>query len=178
VRWLGVLAGIVLLTPFDPGPWAATPGPDPVVERIREHGGFAGSPIVVVVGPADLPKSVWQTVKHLVAYRLHRRSESGATVTDAAIYLVRTSDLYHQAATVLRTKAPGRDDVWCRLAGVLRHEAAHDAIDTEREALAAEAAQLRHCLSACQLSPEEVVRLAAYLSTVDGKLRRHTTAAR
>ena len=66
---------------------AASAGPDPVVTRVHEHGGAAGRPIVVVVGPEDLPRAVWQRVRHLVAFRLHRRAEDGTTITDAAIYI-------------------------------------------------------------------------------------------
>jgi hypothetical protein len=111
-------------------------------------------------------------VKHLAAYRIHRPSEDGGTVTDAAIYLVRTSDLYHRAANVLRTNATGQDDVWCLLAAVLTHEAAHTAIDTEREALKAQAAQLRDCVMSGHLSAGEVVRLASSLSKIDAKVKR------
>jgi hypothetical protein len=165
-----LLAGVFMLTTYDPGLCAA--GPDPVVERIREHGGPARSSIVRVVGPEDVPRSVWQTVKHLVAYRIHRPSEDGGTVTDAAIYLVRTSDLYHRAATVLRTNATGQDDVWCLLAAVLTHEAAHRAINTEREALEAEAARLRDCLMSGHLSQGEVLRLASSIARIEAKLRK------
>ena len=173
MRWCGVLAGLVLLTMSDPGPCAAAQGPDPVVERIREHGGSAGSPMVVVVGPEDVPKSVWQSVKDLVAYRVHRPSEDGVPVTDAAIYLVRTSDLYQRAATVLRTNATGQDEVWCFLSAVLSHEAAHSAINTEQQALEAEAEQLRRCLFASHPPGGDVGRLASYISKVEAKLQKH-----
>ena len=68
--------------------------PDPVVARVHEHIGDVGRPIVVVVGPADVPRKFWQRVKHLVAYRVHRPLEGGGPVTDAAIYIVDLRTLF------------------------------------------------------------------------------------
>ena len=148
-------------------------GPDPVVARILEHGGAASRPIVVVVGQEDLPKAVWRTVRDLVAYRLHRPAGDGTAVTDAAIYLVRTSDLYYRASKVLRTRGTGQDEVWCFLAAVLSHEAAHTAADTERQALEAEVAQLRRCAVASHLAAGDVARIASRVSKIESKLRQY-----
>ena len=171
---LGVLGIAVLVC--EPRLGAAvsdTRGPDPVVARILEHGGAASRPIVVVVGPEHLPKSVWQTAGDLVAYRLHRPSGDGATITDAAIYLLRTSDLYYRASKVLRTRATGQDEVWCFLAAVLSHEAAHTGVDTERQALEAEAAQLRQCAVASHLAAGDVAKIASRLAKIEAKLRKY-----
>jgi hypothetical protein len=45
--------------------------------------------------------------------------------------------------------------VWCLLAAVLAHESAHTTPNTERDALMAEAAQLRRCISSGHLFPDE-----------------------
>lgn len=94
-------------------------------------------------------------------------------VTDAAIYLVRTSDLYHRAATVLRTNSTGQDEVWCLLAAVLSHEAVHTAVNTEREALEAEAAQLRRCVIARHLPAADLGLVVSHVSKIEAKLRKH-----
>ena len=146
-------------------------GLDPVVVRVHEHGGAARRPIVVVVGPEDLPRPVWQRVKNLVAFRLHRPAEGGTTITDAAIYLVRTSDLYDRATTVLRSDLTDQESVWCLLAAVLSHEAAHTALNTERQALEAELEQLRRCQAAGHLLPTDGWRAASHLAKVEARLR-------
>lgn len=150
---------------------ASSSGLDPVVTRVREHGGAAGRAIVVVVGPEDLPRPVWQRVKHLVAFRLHRPAEDGTTITDAAIYLVRTSDLYERAATALREDPWAHDAVWCFLAAVVSHEAAHVSEGTERQALEAEIAQLRRCQAAGHLLPSDGMRAVSHVAKVEAKLR-------
>ena len=73
---------------------------------------------------------------------------------------------------MLRTNGTGQDDVWCLFAAVLSHEAAHTGTNTEREALEAEAAQLRDCVRSDHLSPSEVLRLASSLFKIDAKVKR------
>ena len=126
--------------------------------RVHEHGSVAGQPIILVVGHDDFPEPVWRRVKDLVAFRLHRRGEDGSESTDAAIYLVQTSDLYDRAATALRADPTGEDPVWCFLAAVVTHEAAHTSEGTERQALEAEIAQLRRCQAAGHLPPSDGLR--------------------
>ncbi len=62
-------------------------------------------------------------------------------------------------------------NTWCLLAAVLAHEAAHTALRTERQALMAEAAQLRRCLFAGHLSSGDGWSPVTYLDKVEAKLR-------
>lgn len=150
---------------------ASHPRLDPVVARIHEHGGVAGRPIIVVVGPEDFSEPVWRRVKDLVAFRLHRPAEDGTKATDAAIYLVRTSELYYRAVTELRQDSTDHDPVWCLLAAVVSHEAAHTSEDTERQALEAEIAQLRRCQRAGHLPPTDGLRAVSHIAKVEARLR-------
>jgi hypothetical protein len=143
---------------------------DPVVARVHEHFGEGGRPLVLVVDSHQFPPGLWKRVKHLVAFRLHRPQPDGSTRADAATYLVRDSDLYFKAAKALRDRSTIREYVWCLLAAVLAHESAHTAPATERQALAAEAAQLRRCLSAGHLHSTDGWDPLAYLQKVDAKL--------
>ena len=59
---------------------------------------------------------------------------------------MRESTLYLKAAAALRNQTTIQEYLWCQLAEVLAHEAAHTSPLTERQALMAEAAQLRRCL--------------------------------
>ena len=78
----------------------------------------------------------------------------------------------HRASKVLRTRGTGQDEVWCFLAAVLSHEAAHTAADTERQALEAEVAQLRRCAVASHLAAGDVARIASRVSKIESKLRQ------
>jgi hypothetical protein len=106
-----------------------------------------------------------------VAFRLFRPGPANATVADAAIYLVRDSAVYSKAAAALRNNTTQHEYVWCLLAAVLAHEAAHTAPGTERQALIAEAAQLRRCLFAGHLFSSDGWNPLAYLGKVEAKLR-------
>ncbi len=127
---------------------AATPprSPDAVVARIHQHYGNTPRPLALVVDSTTFPASVWRRVKDLVAFRLHRPQPDGTTLVDAPIYIVRNSDIYLKADAALRNGTTNDGYVWCLLAAVLAHEGAHKAPMTEREALTAEAEQLRRCL--------------------------------
>jgi len=144
---------------------------DPVVVRVQGHFQPENTWPVQVVGEHDLPRHIWSRVRHLVAFRIHRHATDGTTKVDRQIYLLRTSGLYQQAAAVLRHSTTSREYVWCQLAAVLVHEAAHTAPLTERQALAAEAAQLRHCLFAGHLHTENGWSGVAYLGKVEARLR-------
>jgi hypothetical protein len=144
---------------------------DPVVARVYQHLGDQPKPLVLVVGAERFSPAVWRRVKNLIAFRLHRPLEDGTTQVDAAIYLVRTSSVYMKAAEVLRNRATNYEYVWCLLAAVLTHEAAHTTPDTEREALEAEAAQLRQCLFAGHLHTSSGWSAGDYLQKVEAKLR-------
>jgi hypothetical protein len=153
----------------DATPFALTR--DPVVARVYEHLGDRPKPLVLVVGAERFSSAVWRRVKNLIAFRLHRPLEDGTTQVDAAIYLVRTSSVYMKAAEVLRNRLTNYEYVWCLLAAVLTHEAAHTTPDTEREALEAEAAQLRRCLFAGHLHSASGWSAGDYLQKVEAKLR-------
>jgi hypothetical protein len=145
--------------------------PDPVVARLHEHLGDWPRPIVLAVDSRQFPPAVWKRVKNLVAFRLHRHQSDGMTTVDAAIYLIRDSDLYFKAATTLRNRTTNSEYIWCLLAAVLSHESAHTAPLTERQALIAEAAQLRRCLLAGHLSSGDGWSAGSYLQKVEAKLR-------
>ena len=153
----------------DPAPVSLTP--DPVVARVFEHFGDRDKPLVLVVGAERFPPAVWRRVKNLIAFRLHRPVEDGGTQVDAATYLVRASAIYLKATDVLRNRLTNHEYVWCLLAAVLTHEAAHTTPDTEREALQAEAAQLRACLFAGHLYSSSGWSAGDYLQKVEAKLR-------
>ena len=65
----------------------------------------------------------------------------------------------------------GDDPVWCFLAAVVTHEAAHTSEGTERQALEAEIAQLRRCQAAGHLPPSDGLRAVSYVAKVEAKLR-------
>jgi hypothetical protein len=144
---------------------------DPVVARLHEHVGDTVRPLVLVVDSSRFSPAVWKRVKDLIAFRLHRPQADGTTRTDAAIYLVHNSPLYLKAAAVLRSRTTNQDYVWCLLAAVIAHEAAHTAPLTEREALTAEAAQLRRCLFRGHLFSGDGWNPVEYLGQVEAKLR-------
>jgi hypothetical protein len=144
---------------------------DPVVARLYQHLGAGPKPVVLVVGAEHFSPGIWRRVKNLVAFRLHRPLEDGTTQADAAVYLVRTSAVYTKAAAVLRNGSTNYEYVWCLLAAVLSHEAAHTTPETEREALEAEASQLRRCLFASHLFTSSGWSAGAYLQKVEAKLR-------
>ena len=153
------------------GTKAALPAADRVVERVREHVGAATHTLVRVVGADDFPAEPWQRVKHLVAFRIHRHGQGGTPTTDPATYLVATSSLYLKAAGALRNGTTNHEYVWCLLAAVLAHEAAHTGPNTERQALTAEAEQLRRCLFAGHLHAADGWSGVSYLGKVEAKLR-------
>ena len=144
---------------------------DPIVGKVFEHLGDQPKPLVLVVGVERFSPAVWRRVKDLIAFRLHRPLEDGRTQVDAATYLVRTSSIYMKAAEVLRNRLTNHEYIWCLLAAVLTHEAAHITPDTEREALQAEAAQLRECLFAGHLYSSSGWSAGDYLQKVEAKLR-------
>jgi len=159
-----------VLSGYQAAPDAAI-APDPVVARIHEHLAGATQPILLVVDSHDFPEEVWNRVKHLVAFRLHRHLPDGTTAVDAAIYLVRDSNLYFKAYAALRNRTTNHEYVWCLLAAVVAHEAAHTAPMTERQALLAEAAQVRRCLSAGHLEAVADWNPGSYLQKVEANLR-------
>jgi len=144
---------------------------DAVVARLSEHFGDGPRPIVLAVGADQFPPAVWNRVKHLVAFRIHRRLADGTTRVDAAVYLVRDSDLYFKAAAALRNRTMQNEYVWCLLAAVVAHESAHTAPMTERQALEAEIAQLRRCRLAGHLYASDDWNPVVYLGQVEAKLR-------
>jgi hypothetical protein len=144
---------------------------DPVIARTYEHFREAAPPFVRAVSAEDFPRPIWNRVKRLVAFRLHRPRPDGSTVADAAIYLVRDSDLYRKALAALTHDMTSREYVWCLLAAVLAHEAAHAVPLTERAALIAEANQLRRCLWEGHLFSADGWSALSYLGKVEAKLR-------
>lgn len=144
---------------------------DPVVARVYEHAGAGPRPLVQVVDSDDFPPDVWKRVKNLVAFRIHRHAADGTTKADPAIYVVRDSWIYFKAAAALRNGTTIHEYLWCLLAAVLAHEAAHTAPMTERQALTAEASQLRQCLFAGHLPSTDGWSTGAYLQKVEAKLR-------
>jgi hypothetical protein len=102
---------------------------------------------------------------------MHRHQPDGSTLADAAIYLLRDSALYAKAAEVARNRSTHHEYVWCLLAAVIAHEAQHTAPKTERQALLAEAAQLRRCLFAGHLHSGDGWSAVTYLGKVEAKLR-------
>jgi hypothetical protein len=152
---------------------AGGPSAAEVVTRVREHAGAGAStfPIVLAVGPSTFPPQIWDRVKNLVAFRIHRPAADGTTAVDAAIYLVRDSPLYLKAATSLNLRTTNQEYVWCLLAASLAHEAAHTAPNTERQALIAELAQLEQCLQAGHLHAADGWSAGRYLQQVRVKLR-------
>ena len=144
---------------------------DPVVARVYEHLGNGPRPLILVVDSTQFSRPVWDRVKNLVAFRLHRATAGGTTIADAATYLVRDSKIYSKAVTALRAKSTNQEYIWCLLAAVLAHEAAHTSPQTERQALAAEREQLRRCLSAGHLYSGDGWNPLTYLGKVEAKLR-------
>jgi len=98
---------------------------DPVVARLYQHLGDGPRPIILAVGAGDFPPPVWNRVKHLVAFRLHRQQPDGTTLADAATYLIRDSALYAKAAEAARNRSTQYEYVWCLLAAAIPHEAQH-----------------------------------------------------
>ena len=145
---------------------------DPVVARVYQHLNGATRPIVLVVDASWFPDPVWRRVKNLVAFRLHRPDRDGTTVVDAATYLVRHSAIYTTAAATLRNNSTQKEYVWCLLAATLAHEAAHNSPLTERQALTAEAEQVRRCLFDGHLHSTDGWSPLKYLSRVEAKLRK------
>ena len=150
---------------------AAPRHPDAVVSRMLEHFTGAALPAIRIARSGDFQPLVWRRVENLVGFRIHRPGPGGVTTLDAVIYLSDTSDLYRKAAEALRTGATQREYVWCLLAAVLAHEAAHTAPETERQALTAELALLRRCLVAGHLHAEDGWNAATYLGRLEGRLR-------
>jgi hypothetical protein len=148
------------------------PTNDPIIARVYEHNGNAPRPLVLVVDHSNFPTSVRNRVKNLVAFRMHRPQPDGGTLIDAPIYVVRNSPLYMKAAMALRNGTTNDEYVWCLLAAVIAHEAAHQAPLTERQALGAEAEQLRLCLRAGHFHTSSGWSAGAYLQKVEAKLRR------
>ena len=148
------------------------PTNDAVVARVYEHNGNAARPLVLVIDRSNFPANVWNRVKNLVAFRMHRPQPDGGTLVDAPIYVVRNSSIYSKASTALRNGTTNDEYLWCLLAAVLAHEAAHVAPQTEREALIAEADQLRRCLFGGHLHTGRDWSAGAYLQQVEAKLRQ------
>jgi hypothetical protein len=151
---------------------AYLPAVDPVVARIHQHGSDPPGPLVRVIDGGDFPPHVWHRVKNLVAFRLHRHLPDGTSVTDAPVFFVRSSALYQNAAAALRNRTSNHEYVWCLLAAMIAHEAAHSAPMTERQALIAEAEQLRRCLFAGHLYTGNGWSAGAYLQKVEARLRQ------
>jgi hypothetical protein len=147
------------------------PYPNPVVARLHQHLDPSARLLVRVVDSDDFPPGLWKRVQHLVAFRIHRPLPDGTTEADAAVYLVRTSDLYVKAEAALRNQTSNHEYVWCLLAAVIGHEAAHTRPLTEVQALTAEAAQLRRCLFAGHLYTGDGWSAVSYLGKVEAKLR-------
>ena len=139
---------------------------------VYEHNSNAPRPLVLVVDDSNFPPSVWNRVKNLVAFRMHRPQPDGTTLVDAPIYIVRNSAIYLKADAALRNGTTNDEYVWCLLAAVLAHEGAHKAPMTEHEALIAEAEQLRRCLFEGHLHTGSGWSAGAYLMKVEAKLRQ------
>ena len=167
------LSSVVLLTMLGvaASKGADTPQSDATVARVYEHLDPASRPPVRVVESKDVPPTVWARVQHLVAFRIHRHLADGTTETDALVYLVRTSGLYVKAEAALRNHTSNHEYLWCQLAAVIAHEAAHTGLLTERQALTADSAQLRRCLFAGHLHSGDGWSGVAYLGKVEAKLR-------
>jgi hypothetical protein len=169
--------GLVLLLPValdardHQEPSAIPPHPDPVIARLLEHFDDRPRPLIVVADRDQFERGVWNRVRNLVAFRLHRPQPDGRTVVDAPIYLVRDSRLFQDATAALRNRATVKEYVWCRLAAVIAHEAAHTAPETERAALLSEAEQLRRCLLKGHLHSSDGWSAGAYLMKVRARLR-------
>ena len=151
---------------------AFLPTNDAVVARVYEHNGGAPRPLVLVVDRSNFPAHVWERVQDLVAFRLHRHRPDGTTIVDAPIYMVRNSALYLKAVAALEHGATNQEYLWCQLAAVLAHEAAHVTPSTERQALLAEAEQLRRCLLAGHMHTSTGWSAGAYLQNVEARLRQ------
>jgi hypothetical protein len=145
--------------------------PDPVVARVLEHIDDGPRPLILLAQRDRFEHDVWNRVRNLVAFRLHRPQRDGRTIVDAPIYLVRESRLYQDAAAALRNRSTVKDYIWCRLAAVIAHEQAHSATLTERAALLSEAEQLRRCLKAGHLHTSDGWSAGAYLMMVEARLR-------
>ena len=148
-----------------------TPHSDAVVARLHEHLDPGSRPLVQVVDSNDFLPAFWLRVRHLVAFRIHRHLPDGTTRPDASVYLVRTSGLYAKADAALRHRTSNHEYVWCQLAAVVAHEAAHTGPLTERQALTAEIAQLRRCLFAGHLHSGDGWSAVSYVGKVEAKLR-------
>ena len=83
--------------------------------------------------------------------------------------IVRNSAIYLKADAALRNGTTNDEYVWCLLAAVLAHEGAHKGPMTEREALIAEAEQLRRCLFAGHLHTGSGWSAGAYLLKVEAE---------
>jgi hypothetical protein len=138
---------------------------------VYEHLGPSGRLLVRVVDSGDFPANLWKRVGRLVAFRIHRHLPDGSSQADAAVYLVRTSDVYAKADAALRNRTTNHEYVWCLLAAVVAHEAAHTGLLTEVQALTAEIAQLRRCLLAGHLYAGDGWSAVSYLGKVEAKLR-------
>lgn len=145
--------------------------PDPVVSRTLEHFTGAALPPILIARSGDFHAQVWRRVESLGGFRIHRPGPGGVTTPDAVIYLSDRSDLYRKAAGALRTGSTQREYVWCLLAAVLAHEAAHTAPETERQALTAEVALLRRCLFAGHLHAADGWNATRYFGRLEGRLR-------
>lgn len=145
--------------------------PDPVVAHLLEHIDQRPRPLILFAERDRFERAAWNRVRNLVAFRVHRPQPNGLTVIDAPIYLVRESRLYQDAAAALRNRATVKEYVWCQLAALIAHEAAHTGPETEREALRREAEQLRRCLSAGHLHSSDGWSAAGYLMKVEARLR-------
>jgi hypothetical protein len=150
---------------------ADTPHPNGIVARVHDHAGQSPRLPIRVVDSKDFPPGVWQRVRNLVAFRIHRPQADGTTQADAVVYLVRTSGLYAKADAALRNRTTNHEYVWCLLAAVVAHETAHTGPLTEVQALTAEIAQLRHCLLAGHLHSGDGWSAVSYLGKVEAKLR-------
>lgn len=106
--------------------------PDPVVARLLEHIDQGPRPLILFAERDRFERAAWNRVRNLVAFRVHRPQPNGLTVIDAPIYLVRESRLYQDAAAALRNRATVREYVWCQLAALIAHEAAHTGPETTR----------------------------------------------
>lgn len=144
---------------------------DPVVARLHEHLTEGRRPLILAVSSKNFPATVWRRVKQLVAFRLHRQGDNGVTVADAAVYLVRDSDMYAKAARALRSGSTHEEYLWCLLAAVVAHESAHTTPNTEGQALTAEAEQVRRCLEAGHLYAANGWNPLTYLGKVEAKMR-------
>ena len=168
------IALLLLVVQIDAAGRDTAPEPltgDPVIARVYEHLGQDRKPLMLAVDSSTFPPPIWKRVGSLVAFRLHRHQADGTTVADAAIYLNRNSEVYMKAAAALRSGATQREYLWCLLAAIVAHESAHTTLMTERQALTAEAAQLRRCLFDGHLFTGDGWSPATYLGKVEAKLK-------